>query len=59
MLLRAVVVDDERLARDELCYLLGQVEEVEVVAQAGNGPEALAAIKAARPHVVFLDVQMP
>ncbi|MFB3852248.1 MAG: LytR/AlgR family response regulator transcription factor [Vicinamibacterales bacterium] len=59
MLLKAVVVDDERLARDELCYLLGQVQDVEVVAQAGNGPEALAAIKTARPDVVFLDVQMP
>ena len=38
-----VVVDDEQLARDELCFLLGQIGGVEVVAQAGNGVEALAA----------------
>jgi two-component system LytT family response regulator/two-component system response regulator LytT len=57
--LRAVVVDDEQLARDELCYLLDEVGGVEVVAQAGNGLEALEAIGRASPDLVFLDVQMP
>ena len=57
--LRAVVVDDEQLARDELGYLLGQVGGVEVVGQAGNGVEALTAIDRLHPDVVFLDVQMP
>ena len=57
--LRALLVDDEQLARDELGYLLGQVGGVEVVAQAGNGVEALAAIDRLQPDVVFLDVQMP
>jgi len=57
--LRALLVDDEQLARDELGYLLGQVGGVEVVAQAGNGVEALAAIDRLRPDLVFLDVQMP
>jgi len=57
--LRAVLVDDERLARDELAFLLGQVGGVEVVGQAGDGVEALAAIDRLRPDVVFLDVQMP
>ena len=58
--LRAVVVDDEQLARDELGYLLGQVGGVEVIGQAGNGVEALDDHRArCSPDVVFLDVQMP
>jgi two-component system, LytTR family, response regulator LytT len=58
-MLRAIVVDDEPLAREELCYQLQQLEEIEVVAQAGNGLEALAAIERTDPDLVFLDVQMP
>jgi two-component system response regulator LytT len=57
--LRAVLVDDEQLARDELGYLLGQIGGVEVVGQAGNGIEALTVINKLGPDVVFLDVQMP
>jgi two-component system, LytTR family, response regulator LytT len=57
--LRTVVVDDEQLARDELCFLLGQVEGVEVVGQAGDGPEALRVIDEHAPDLVMLDVQMP
>ena len=57
--LRAVLVDDEQLARDELGYLLGQIGGVEVLGQAGNGIEALTTIERLQPDVVFLDVQMP
>ena len=57
--LRTVVADDEQLAREELCFLLGSVEEIEVVAQAANGIEALQMIEEHAPDVVFLDVQMP
>ncbi len=57
--LRTVVVDDEQLARDELCFLLGQLEGVEVAAQAGNGIEALRVIEEHMPDLVMLDVQMP
>ena len=57
--LRAVLVDDEQLARDELGYLLGQVGGIEVIGEAGNGLEALTAIERLQPDVVFLDVQMP
>src|ERR687891_2238413 len=57
--LRAVLVDDEQLARDELGYLLGQVGGVEVIGQADNGIEALTTIDRLQPDVVFLDVQMP
>ena len=58
-LVRAIVVDDEQLAREELCFQLEQRGDVEVVAQAGNGVEALAAVDRHDPDVVFLDVQMP
>src|SRR4051812_31664123 len=57
--LRAVLVDDEQLARDELGYLLGQVGGIEVIGQAGNGLEALSTIDRLQPDVVFLDIQMP
>ena len=57
--LRAVVVDDEGLAREELCFLLGQIPGIEVVAQAGDGPEALEVISKQQPDLVMLDVQMP
>jgi two-component system, LytTR family, response regulator LytT len=54
-----LVVDDEQLARDELCYQLQQLTEVEIVAQAGNGIEALSAADEHEPDLVFLDIQMP
>lgn len=57
--LRTVVVDDEQLAREELCFLLSQVGGVEIVAQAGNGIEALRVVEDHAPDVVLLDVQMP
>jgi two-component system LytT family response regulator/two-component system response regulator LytT len=57
--LRAVLVDDEQLARDELGFLLGQLGSVEVIGQAGNGVEALSTIDRLHPDLVFLDVQMP
>jgi len=59
MELRAVVVDDEQLARNELGYLLGRLEGIEVIGEAGNGVEALSTIADLHPDVVFLDVQMP
>jgi len=57
--LRVMVVDDEQLARDELCYQLERLDDVEVVAQAGNGFEALSAADRHGPDLVFLDIQMP
>ena len=57
--LRVMVVDDEQPARDELCYQLGRLGDVEVVAQAGNGVDALAGVAEHAPDVVFLDIQMP
>src|SRR2546421_6789116 len=57
--LRAVLVDDEQLARDELGFLLGEIGGVEIIGEAGNGVEALTTIEKLQPDVVFLDVQMP
>lgn len=57
--LRTLVVDDEQLARDELCFQLAQMGGVEVVGQAANGVEAVEALERLRPDIVFLDIQMP
>jgi two-component system LytT family response regulator/two-component system response regulator LytT len=57
--IRAVVVDDEQLAREEVCFLLGEIGGVEVVGQAADGVEALQVIEAEHPDLVMLDVQMP
>jgi len=59
MSLRALVVDDEQHARAELCFQLEQLGDIEIVAQAGNGIDALAAVDRVDPDLVFLDVQMP
>lgn len=59
MTMRAIVVDDERLACDELSYLLKEFPEVEVVATGKNGLEAVRLIEEYEPDLVFLDVQMP
>ena len=58
MSISAVIVDDEQLARDELAYLLKEVD-VDVVAQGKNGVEGINLIKELSPDLVFLDVQMP
>jgi two-component system response regulator LytT len=58
-ILRTIVVDDEQLARDELCFLLEQLGGIEVISQAGNGVEALRVIEEHQPDLVMLDVQMP
>ncbi|HEX5830779.1 MAG TPA: response regulator, partial [Gemmatimonadaceae bacterium] len=57
--LRAVIVDDEPLARDCLRLALEQAADVTVVAECGDGESAVAAIAAHAPDLVFLDVQMP
>jgi two-component system, LytTR family, response regulator LytT len=57
--LRTVVVDDEDLAREEVCFLLSEIAGVEVVGQAADGVQALEVIESAGPDLVTLDVQMP
>jgi two-component system LytT family response regulator/two-component system response regulator LytT len=58
-LLRTVVVDDEQLAREELCFLLEQTGDVEIVGQAADGVDALRLAADLKPDLIFLDVQMP
>ena len=55
----ALIVDDEQLASDELAYLLKDFPDVEVIATARNGLQAVKLIEDLEPDVVFLDVQMP
>ena len=57
--IRVVVVDDEQLAREELCYQLELLGDIEVIAQAADGVDALATVDKHSPDLVFLDVQMP
>ena len=57
--LRAIVVDDEKLARRGLALRLAEFDQVELIAECANGQEALQVISAESPDLVFLDIQMP
>jgi len=59
MTIRAIIVDDEPLARRGLELRLREATDVEVVSQCANGREALAAIAELQPDLMFLDIQMP
>ncbi|WP_159566926.1 two-component system response regulator BtsR [Budvicia diplopodorum] len=58
-MLRAIIVDDEQPAREELAELLGEVEDLIIVSECSNALEAIQAIHQLQPDVVFLDIQMP
>ncbi|WP_426321092.1 LytR/AlgR family response regulator transcription factor [Pseudoduganella sp. R-43] len=58
-MLRAMIIDDEPLARSNVALLLARDPAITVVGQCGSAEEALAALPAARPDLVFLDVEMP
>jgi len=57
--IRALVIDDEPLARDMIREMLSSDSEVEVVAECSNGQEAVEAIRSLSPDLIFLDIQMP
>jgi two-component system, LytTR family, response regulator len=57
--MRAIIIDDERLARTELKKLLQDFPEIEVVDEAANAEEGIAKIDSLHPDLVFLDIQMP
>jgi two-component system LytT family response regulator len=59
MKIKALIADDEPLARERLRFLLSGQEEVEVAGECRNGKEAIAALKKSRFDVLFLDIQMP
>jgi two-component system LytT family response regulator len=58
-MIRAVIIDDERLARNELKKLLLEFPEIEVIAEAANANEGIEKIDSLNPDLVFLDIQMP
>jgi two-component system LytT family response regulator len=56
---RAIIIDDERLARNELKKLLLEFPDVEVIDEAANADEGIEKIDALSPDLIFLDIQMP
>jgi two-component system, LytTR family, response regulator len=58
-MIKAILIDDERLARNELKKLLLDFPEVEVIAEAANAEEGIERIEAMSPDLIFLDIQMP
>lgn len=58
-MIRVLIVDDERYAREELQLLLAGESDVEIIGACGNAIEALKIINREKPDVVFLDIQMP
>ncbi|MCR6720486.1 MAG: response regulator [Chitinophagaceae bacterium] len=57
--MRAIIIDDERLARAELKKLLQDFPEVEIVDEAANADEGIHKIESLQPDLIFLDIQMP
>lgn len=57
--MKAIIIDDERLARTELRKLLGEHSDIEIVDEAANAEEGLLKIESHNPHLIFLDIQMP
>jgi two-component system LytT family response regulator len=57
--MKAIIIDDERLARAELKKLLQEFPEIEIVDEAANAEEGITKIESQQPDLVFLDIQMP
>ena len=57
--MKAIIIDDERLARAELRKLLQEFPEIEVIDEAANADEGAQKIEAGNPDLIFLDIQMP
>ena len=57
--MKALLIDDERLARQELKNLLAPFSEIQIVGEANNAETAIESIKQLKPDVIFLDIQMP
>jgi two-component system, LytTR family, response regulator len=57
--MKAIIIDDERLARTELRKLLQDFPEIEIVDEAANADEGLSKIENLNPDLIFLDIQMP
>lgn len=58
-MIKAIIADDERLARAELKKLLQKLDQIEIIGEASNGNEAVEMIENLKPTLVFLDIEMP
>jgi len=58
-MIKAILIDDERLARMELRKLLAEFPEIEIIAEAANANEGIEKIESLGPDLIFLDIQMP
>ena len=58
-MIRLLVADDQALVRDGFCSILGREPDIEIVAEAADGAEAVAAVNRTRPDVALLDIRMP
>jgi two-component system LytT family response regulator len=58
-MIRTILVEDERLARQELSGLLKSHTDIEIIGEAGNADEAIELIEQLKPDLLFLDIQMP
>jgi two-component system LytT family response regulator len=56
---KAIIIDDERLARNELKKMLSEFSEIEVIGEAANAQEGIEKIESLSPDLIFLDIQMP
>ena len=57
--MKAIVIDDSRLARNELKRLLKEFDQVHIIGEAANSEEAKELIESGKPDIIFLDIQMP
>src|SRR5512139_3887038 len=57
--IKVLIADDQRLMREGLATLLALADDIDIVAQAGDGAEAIELAKARRPNVILMDIQMP
>lgn len=57
--MRVIVADDEQPARDELIYLLGRMQEINIIGEASTNEEVLKKVNELKPDVVFMDIEMP
>ncbi|UCH96633.1 MAG: response regulator transcription factor [Candidatus Aminicenantes bacterium] len=57
--IRAIIVDDEALARESLKETISQFEDIEMISECANGFEAVQAVQQTKPDLIFLDIQMP
>lgn len=57
--MKTIIIDDERLAREELKNLLSEHKEIEIIDECANGKEGIKSINKLKPDLIFLDIQMP